>query len=283
MIKVLSAGQKVTDSLGIPNYQIVANKGYSASSRYLRNLTAREIQDAWNAGIGIILNDELGPGNEALGGSGAGLTAGKRAISQAIALGWSGETPIIYSGTDFDVQSSQYSVCDQYYGAIASLGNPWGLYGPWHYIAHAHNVFGPNLVYWASAGWQTGMNPIPNMQQEVLQDSINGVTVDVNLVITTLPVWTGKDDNIVSGYFRHNAAGVVYEFSQGYKWHVSGEYFYNALGGALYPNAKGLPDSPYSYQIGDDVFANVPDGPIPTNGTGAPTHFNISLTGTANA
>lgn len=273
----------VTDSVSTPNYQAVANAGFAACSRYLRNITKQEVQSIWNAGLGVILNDELGPGNEALQGKQGGENAANRAIATAISLGWTGnDSPIIYSGTDFDVQPSQYAICDEYYQQIASKGYPWGIYGPWHYIEHAHSWTPIGTTYWASAGWQTGQNPIPNMQQDLKQLNF-GVTVDVNTVITNLDVWSGLGVANTMAYFRHDSAGTVYELAQGYKWHCSAAYFYNGLGGALYPNPKGLPDSPWSYQIADGDFAVIPDGPIPTNGTGAPTKFTLTMSGEANA
>lgn len=285
--RILTTGEQVTDSLGSPPYDQVKASGFSACSRYLRNLTRAEVESIWTAGLGVILNDELGPGDEALQGAAGGENAANRAINQALQLGWKSDSPIIYSGNDFDAVPSQFATCDEYYQTIASKGYPWGIYGGWEYLVHAETWVPKGTILWASAGWEFGMNPVPNMQQTTVQLVFGGVTVDTDTVITTLPVWTGDGINpnppsteVDMPLYRHDSNGVVYEIFMGYKFHCTSDYFFNVVMGDVgKPGGSGV----ISYQVYHDEMLNaLPDWPgVNPPSVSIPT--NITLNGNLHA
>jgi hypothetical protein len=84
------------------DFSKVVDAGYQWVSLYLGGMYGVHgyaIEAAWAAGLPVMLNYERGPA-DATNGYGAGQRAALAAISQARALGFEGEAPIIFSAAD---------------------------------------------------------------------------------------------------------------------------------------------------------------------------------------
>jgi hypothetical protein len=82
--------------------------------------------------------------------------------------------------------------------------------------------------------------------------------------------------------FRHSPDGTIYELWMGFKIHCSAEYFYNVLGGQIAGNGTQSATGIYSYP--GNGIESIPDLPVLGGGNSpAPTKFNITLNGEANA
>lgn len=116
--------------------------GVSAVGRYLatdgRGITASEYQDLKAHGVGVWVCRE-GGASGMLNGHAQGVSDAQLAVQQIAAVGLPAGS-LVFATADFDVQSSQFPVCDDYMRGFASvLGvGRTGIYGGLHYMNHVH-------------------------------------------------------------------------------------------------------------------------------------------------
>jgi hypothetical protein len=137
-------GDVIDYSWSRPTPQSLRERGYTGAMRYLshepgKNLSARERDALWAAGIAVGLVWESNPGRP-LQGFKAGVDDAREANRQAAALGWPTGTPIAYA-VDFDPANRMGAVQDYFHGVLSAGGRPVGIYGSYGVIE-------------ASAGWQ---------------------------------------------------------------------------------------------------------------------------------
>jgi hypothetical protein len=212
---LLPKGSRLIDALTVPNPAAVMAAGFGAYCPYLRNFTVAQRDAFWNEGIGLIpIQEETG--TRALGGAAYARTDFTIAMHAAVAIGWDGTTPIDYSETDFDVQRSQFNVCDQYYGQIFDLHQNAGyvmpvVYGARAYINHLATWAPPGVYLWEAAGWKWATNTAADVTQLLGQESLPTL-VDVDEVLTSLSVWVRDkppDPPIPKGDAMANFLGYV--------------------------------------------------------------------------
>lgn len=275
---VLSGGSRVVDALTVPNPADVRSAGFGAFCPYLRNFTVAQRDAFWNEGIGLLLIQE-GTGLRASHGSVFADADFTTAVAEAEALGWDGTTPLDYSETDFDVQPYQFADCDAYYGRIIALHQSHGyalpvIYGARAYINHAAQWVPHGVTLWEAAGWKWTDVAAADVSQQVQQE----LNCDVDNVITNLTVWTGLGSDIPKGndmgdfrfYRDGNGNAVVFQVDHGYKYPLTGNYFYGVLEGQAVNVTGPSPFNVLAYEVPKanlDAVALAPDAP---DGNGLP-------------
>ncbi len=182
--------------------------GATFASRYLsiaadhwKVITARERDNIWSAGLGILLNWEAG--STSWDRPGDGTAHAQQAAQMAAALGYPTNLPIIAS-VDADVQGAQIEVAAEYLSHFhdALSGYPLGVYGA---APIANRVGGLASFVWAteSTAWGSSYDRTPNMQQhsiskypafEQFKDAKGKPTIDLNITLSPIDVWTGGDN-----------------------------------------------------------------------------------------
>lgn len=269
------------------DYQKSHDAGHAFDSLYVGGdfgATRAMVEAVWRAGNVVQLNFEREDNEAAFA---AGYSKGRQysilAIDQSRELGWQGESPIVFSFADFNVQDVQLML--NVHHAIPDVFEPLnltgGAYGPPAFLRILSvQPWWPKdyiLWQWMGAGdveWWTNV-------KQYKRDVIGGVAVDLSRTITPVEFWSGygpnpKDNDME---LRHDSNGQVFQIDHGFRWPMTGDYFYGVLKGTLAPDWSG---KVISYQVDDDakLFA-IPVGTI--SNPNVPTHFNISLTGEANA
>lgn len=223
--------------------------GYEFASLYVGGnfgVDKATVERVWAAQMAVQLNFERNA-NDALQGAQLGISHANAALNEASALGWLGESPVVFSGTDFGVATSQFAACDAYYQAVVNVfaGKPCGAYGPPSYLRHLATQswlpFDFVLWQWAGAGaaeWWTSAKQIFVPTHDV---SHIGCSVDENVTLRQYPFWSGygvapvEPDPLptleadMSLVFIKNAAGVVKAVDEdGYGRAINGAEFYGA-------------------------------------------------------
>lgn len=241
----LTPGQYVIDSASPPDPALVAALPIPAVSRYLGhgkyNVTMTEILNLWSHGIAVILNHE-NIGTEARQGYDRGVVDGREAFGMAQSFGWKNESPILFSGTDFDVQPREYVACDGYYEGIRDVAEnraPWGPYGKSGYIDHMHDTgLFPGMWPWQSGGWRYGhTSPYAYLLQNFEEVTgwayptfSVGVPEDTNLVVRHFPAWGPPKGMDMQYPLWIESGGIVVVSNEPGVWHrVTGGEFYGVL------------------------------------------------------
>lgn len=155
--------------------------GVVAAGRYLaddwRGISAAEYQDLTRNRVGVWAIKE-GSANGMLAGRSQGIADALAARAQRAAVGMD-PTGVIYATADFDVQTSQFPVCDAYMGGFASvigLGQT-GIYGGLHYLNHCYKA-GLAVRFWqgAATSWDHGESPLMplHLHQTLLTPPVPG-------------------------------------------------------------------------------------------------------------
>lgn len=185
-------GVRGVDCVGHPGGANLVAKGYGFILRYYspdpaKNLTLQEVADYHRHGLGICIGYE-DTGNRALTGTAGGVIDANRAISEAKATGQPTATAI-YMAVDFDpITTTAISLTDAYVKASAATlrENSYraGAYGP---LGLIERWLGSGWIDYgfAAAAWQHGHTPVlTHIVQQLGQDSVGGVTVDVDIART---------------------------------------------------------------------------------------------------
>lgn len=285
---LLPAGTIGFDCAEIPDYLAAYNSGKRFHSMYLGNrygVKPWQVRAAIDAGLVVIWNEE-GLKGDALNGEQAGRAAARKATNIAASFGWNGETGIIYSGTDTGITPAEYSVCDEYYygawdeGGRRQTGD--GAYGPGAYLRHlwAQPWKPYTYVLWHWAGDHAIPEYWTDVQQLLMQE-FYGCTIDLDRIERPLYGWNGptpnppKEDDMAD--FRHASDGAVYQIANGYKYHLSGEYFYGVLGGQLGESGVVSEWNIYSRLVDSRWLDTVPLAP--TSGGTGPTTIALHIPG----
>ena len=281
---VLPAGATGVDAAGNLDSSAVKAAGRSFRVLYIVGHFAvgrDEVEECWNAGLSVMLNFELEP-DAYLGGYAKGRSYALQALQLAEVLGWKGESPIPFSATDTTVQD--YGQADAFYKATVDVFAPFpaqsGAYGDEKYLDHL------SRQSWLPSGfvlWQW-MNNGPTYPwataRQTGRGSINGVSVDNNLVKKPFNFWSGdgptKGGNDMPE-FRH-AEGAVYQIDQGYRTPVTGDYFYSVLRGNLEesPNSPNPVPLVISYAADAAKLDAIPLRPPVSGGVG-PTNITLHV------
>lgn len=175
-------------SFARPGGAALAASGVTAVGRYLaddeRGITAAEYADLRAHNIGVWVCRE-GRASGMLGGFNQGSADAQIAVRQLAAAGLPADM-VVYATADFDVQDSQFAVCDDYMRGFASvLGVARvGLYGGLHYLNHVH------AAGLASRFWQAGATS---------WDHGEAPTMPIDFHQTTItPPLPGTDHNYVN-------------------------------------------------------------------------------------
>ena len=185
-------------SFARPPLDVLVRDGYRFVCRYLATenpetagkiLSGAEVEAIHAAGLSLVLVFEDGA-EDALGGGVTGTAHGDVAKAEADALGVPTDVPI-YAAVDFDVQSSQFEVVDEYVSSFATAtGRPAAVYGPVAYLEHT------DVPYrWQAAGWNPTGTDVP------------GVSI-VQRQASSAPPGTDVDVAVAENYGAWNAAPV---------------------------------------------------------------------------
>jgi hypothetical protein len=270
------------------DYQAVANAGFYGAVLYVGNqygATVDDVRECFHAGLRVLPNREGSPsaylGGYAMGRSEA-LTSLDICVNQ---WGWApSDSPLVFSGTDTTVLDTFKA--DAYYrGAfdvLADVGGTIGAYGPAAYLRHLSTLswVTESVVLWHWAGDSALPQTWTDVQQDLGQITVGGATVDTNRVIQPIRMWTGFGTPVIRSDvtdFRH-ADNVVYQIDHGYKYHVTGDYFFGVLQGSLAPDVSGLV---VSYPADSAKLNAIPDPPANGSTTPISLTLNGSFTGSA--
>jgi hypothetical protein len=185
-------------------------------------------------------------GTEARQGEVRGITDAREALDFFRGMGWNNDTPILFSGTDFDVQWNEFGVCDGYYRGIRNEFRPfdgmWGPYAKSGYIDHmATTGEFPEMYPWQAGGWRYGHDSPwayliqnystgPDEWAYQLDTSSFGADVDLSKVRKAFPAWGPRKDVSVDYPLWVESSGAVVVSSKPGEWfHVTGGEFYGVL------------------------------------------------------
>ncbi len=213
-------------SWGRPDPQELKRLGYQFVMRYLsydlsgKNLTASERDQLFDAGLEIGFNWENDAGDARLGYD-KGRQYAQEALKQARALGLPDSKPIYFS-VDFDVQSSEYDVVEDYYLGIQSVigRNRTGIYGSYNCIGQAKSR-GWALYYWQTYAWSDGkIQSGIHVYQYQNNVTVAGASVDKNDAKSTdIGSWNGKEaEEMYTMALVQDAATGKYWLSAGMLW-----------------------------------------------------------------
>lgn len=164
------------------------------------------VEAAWSAGLRVMLNFELYE-QAAKYGYDQGVIHARRAMFAATDLGFLGESPLIFSGADFNPTAAQLPAVLDYHRALVdtyTLG-PGGAYGPRSVLERlSQQPWWPAdwpLWHWGGDGLTTGPDGLPTyyfpwawVKQGPGGSYFNatvGLQVDNNLLLKPMRFWTG--------------------------------------------------------------------------------------------
>lgn len=176
---------------GRPGVGALRSAGVTFVCRYLshdttgKNLTPAEAQQLTTAGLWLLVVWEDGA-RAALGGSNAGVTDAKAALTQAEACGLPASRPI-YFAVDFDItgELAPSTVIDYFRGVSSVLGvQRTGIYGGYSAVSSVmisrYAAYGWQTYAWSGGSWYDKAQ----LQQYSNDHTIGGVGCDYNRAIT---------------------------------------------------------------------------------------------------
>jgi hypothetical protein len=169
---------------------VLRNQGYLHVFRYLgdplawpKALTRDEVNDLKSNGIAVYLNYEQ-TANFMLGGYSAGQIFGREARRWATSLGFSSDTPIIYSA-DFDVQDNEVSLVLDFLRGVANEDggiSVVGVYGGYKIVKAAIDL---GYIGWQTGAWSYGQVDPRAIAWQGGLIYVNGVECDLNTMNST--------------------------------------------------------------------------------------------------
>lgn len=206
--------------------------GIKGVGRYLaddsRGITAAEYIDLKNYNIPVWLCRE-GAASGMLGGRAKGISDAQIAIQQ-IKLAGLPLNSAVFATADFDVQDSQFGVCDEYmrgFASVIGIGLT-GIYGGLHYMNH---VYDSKL---ATHFWQAGATSWDHRETAKMQISFRQTTLT--------PPLPGTDHNYIYTSTSFAGGGAVQLPNQGKDLDMPAVALHQVNSK---PNAQGVVDQAY--------------------------------------
>lgn len=193
-----------------PTIQVLTNAGITDVGRYLadegdgREIEQGEYQAYIAAGIRVWFVRE-GAATGMRGGYAKGVSDANVAINNLNRIGAPADT-LVYAAADWDVQESEFAVCDAYMNGFASiLGlSRVGIYAGMYYINHVR-ANGLASAYWhaAATDWDhgetgdaditqtTGTSPIPDTDLDIIHNQTPTLADGDTMFMFTYKGWGG--------------------------------------------------------------------------------------------
>lgn len=303
---LLPAGTDGLDGVSLSkltDWTPVAQAGYPWASVYIGGLygvTRAAIEAAWRAAISLMPNYERAA-DAAKGGYSSGLLAARTAITQLGELGFLGECPVVFSGSDAGFTDGELAAAMDYHRAIVDTfrahglvtGQPWpgGAYGLrkvmemlaqqawwpsdwpiWHWGGDGYVMY-----WWATAKQWYGHKPKGMPPPYDVEHDTSGIpfAFDENTLLKPMRFWSGygldtppptpgKGDEM--SVFRYTPEGYVAEVSMGHKIWITGDYFYGVVQGQLHGSGVTSPVNIYAEPAPLALIQAIPDMPAPGGG-----------------
>lgn len=225
---------RVLDSADPLNAKADKQAGYQAHGRYLLGayaLTAKEVQDATDHGVGIVSLCEKGP-QAALGGTTQGHLDAHAYVTQAERMRQPSGSVLIAT-VDFDPTPAQLGSVLRYLEAfsadVRACGFISGAYGG---TTVMQEVADHVDIRMQAAGWSNGITvPGCHLYQQLAQVVVGGVSCDLDLVgpgvsyygawnlhgLVPSPTTSSTEDEMILTHLHDGQAVVVFPAESGYR------------------------------------------------------------------